>query len=330
MAVEQETIAQALAADLAPGDMDKNTSSSSDCGPLTQDRPRHLDRERLDKGETPSSEQSAPGKTSRKKDGTMMPPLVAPATVEEQDLSTVTNEFMNPNATKIPKESILAMFSDEDTWKNLSTAARENSRLHRRSVMAQILYLSCLKNSVLPELLHRGNLLVQGTFPFSAMSQDIIDNQYAWIAWAVALDETIANALKQINWLDLLEGEYVSVDPLWINFWRLHEEDEREKAHRPCSEQVTPQSPTPPELEKIYVDLAGHNRRRLFLQLKMMQGRAWVARLFEQVPPWIEWEEVVREMMSAQISGQFQGNDWAGGQESGFVEEMEDEEEFEL
>ncbi|OAG35620.1 hypothetical protein AYO21_10227 [Fonsecaea monophora] len=265
----------------------------------------------------------------------MCSPLVGPGTAEEQNLSpTTTNEFMNPNATKIPRESILALFPTEQVWRNVSASARESSCFHRKSVIAQVLHLSCLKNCVVPELLQRGNLLVQGAFPFSAMSQDIVENQHAWIAWAVSLDDTIANVLKQITWLDLLEEEYVSVDPLWINFWRLHQECEQSTSSHPPSvctdtEQTTPPSTTLLELEEIYTALARHNRRRLFLQMKMMQGRGWTARLFEPVPPWIHWEEVVRNILSAGMREQFHHPGLAREQETGFVEEIEEEEEEE-
>ncbi|OAL28386.1 hypothetical protein AYO20_09503 [Fonsecaea nubica] len=265
----------------------------------------------------------------------MSPSLVGPGTAEVQNLSpTTTNEFMNPNATKIPRESILALFPTEQVWRNVSTSARESSCFHRKSIIAQVLHLSCLKNCVVPELLHRGSLLVQGAFPFSAMSQDIVENQHAWIAWAVSLDETIANVLKQITWLDLLEEEYVSVDPLWMNFWRLHQEHEQSNSSHPPSactdtEQTTPPSTTLLELEEIYAALARHNRRRLFLQMKIMQGRGWVARLFEQVPPWIHWEEVVRDILSAGMREQFHHPGLTREQETGFVEEIEEEEEEE-
>ncbi|EXJ61314.1 uncharacterized protein A1O5_11871 [Cladophialophora psammophila CBS 110553] len=260
----------------------------------------------------------------------MVPPIRAPETVQEQNLSATKNEFTNPYATKIPKESILALFPNEETWKTVSTAARQNSRFHKNNIMAQILYLSCLKNCVLPELIQRGNLLAQDTFPFSAMPQVINDNQRAWISWAVSLDETIANALKQLNWLELLEKEYESAKSLWTSFWPLHQEEERQKAPCPLTDQVMPLCATLAELEVVYEKLAGHNRRRLFLQTKMIQGKDWVARLLEMVPPWIEWEEVVRAMLTAGTGGQSQSNGAAGEPEGGVVEDMEDEEQFDL
>ncbi|KIW96584.1 uncharacterized protein Z519_01975 [Cladophialophora bantiana CBS 173.52] len=260
----------------------------------------------------------------------MVPPIRAPETAQEQNLPATKNEFMNPYATKIPKESILALFPNEETWKTASAAARRNSRFHKNNIMVQILYLSCLKNCVLPELIQRGNLLAQGPFPFSTMPQVINDNQRAWISWAVSLDETIANALKQLNWLELLEKEYESAKSLWTSFWPLHQEEERQKAHCPLTDQVMPPCATLAELEVIYKKLAGHNQRRLFLQTKMVQGRDWMARLFEMVPPWIEWEEVVREMLSAGMGGQPKGNEAVREPEGGFLENVEDEEQFDL
>ncbi|OAP62479.1 hypothetical protein AYL99_04684 [Fonsecaea erecta] len=323
MAPDEDKSASSFAARMAQGE-------TPGPEPIKQDRPQHGDREHQAKAEDPGPVQPTLKKTLKDKDKTTMAPLVAPEPVQEKDLSATSNEFNNPDADKIPKESILALFPDEEAWRTLSTAARENSRFHRSSVVAQVLYLSCLKNCVLPELLERGNLLAQGILPFAAMPKDTIDNQHAWIAWAVSLDETISNVLKQINWLDLLEAEYVAADPLWQSFWCLHQEVERQHATNPPTLQEKTPCGILAELEKIYAMLAGHNRRRLFLQTKMIQGRDWIARLLEEVPPWIEWDEVVSEMLGADIGGRFVGDGLIDNQGSGFVEETEDDEEFEL
>ncbi|KIX93329.1 uncharacterized protein Z520_10972 [Fonsecaea multimorphosa CBS 102226] len=341
MASNQEKLDKPIAAGIVQGEKNDNPLVFSSPEPSTQDSSRHGDKEHQAQEEHPSPQQPILEETS--KDFTTMPPGPAPEPFPEQNLprptSEFTNEFMNPAADKIPKESILALFPNEEAWKIQSTTARENSRLHRKAVMAQVLHLSCLKNCVLPELLHRGNLLAQATtFPSSVITQSIIDNQRAWITWAVSLNETITNVLKQINWLDLLEAEYVAADPLWTSFWRLHQE-EVEQQQKPASadppsadQEMPPPSATATmlELEEIYVRLANHNRRRLFLQMKMMDGRDWVARLFEELPPWIEWEEAVRAMLNAEAGRRYQDDESGQEQESGFVEEMEDEEEFEL
>ena len=142
-------------------------------------------------------------------------------------------------------------------------------------------------------------MLLQGSLPWVAMPEEVKQNQWEWLDWIVSLDGVISQVRKTITWIDLLHEEYKSSETMWERFWYLHRVDEEKKAESEFTYKIMPPHAILNELEEIYIKMAVHNRRRGFLQRNIIAWNGWVARLQAPLPTWIDWPDVLKQMLHA-------------------------------
>lgn len=129
------------------------------------------------------------------------------------------DEYTNPYAEKIPIMSILTLTPDKASWEAQTRAVLEASITHRKSLVAQIMYLNCLRNTKYNEVISRNILLQDVTCEFA-----LAENQHQWVTFISELPAITAETLKRATWCKLLEDEYNKMTREWLFFWTWVEE----------------------------------------------------------------------------------------------------------
>ncbi|OCT46508.1 hypothetical protein CLCR_02013 [Cladophialophora carrionii] len=237
------------------------------------------------------------------------------------------NAFEDPDPTRIPREDILAIYPTEKAWRTVYTGALSNNAFARKILMTYILFHSAVKNNELHDVLNRGKQLLTGQWPYTAVPPEVKQNYFDWLHWLVCLDETIPNALKHHKWMTLLEREYEAAEPVWIRFWDLNRE----------LDQAGPRCELREEMDDVEIKMAAHNRKRHFLQRAIIAGKQWVLRTYMSPPVWVDWSQVIQDILAARLQDgmddRFRGGEVQVGYVSGHIsdpEATETEEEFEL
>ncbi|KAJ4617275.1 hypothetical protein HRR88_007191 [Exophiala dermatitidis] len=235
------------------------------------------------------------------------------------------NEYMELNAWELTIRAIKTLFPDRKTWKTANTAALQASATHRKGICARLAHHTVLRQNITIDLLIRSRLIQSGTYAFT---QDTLDNHRAWMDWWLGFPDLANKIVKHVNWIKLLEEEYIRAEPIWVEFWTRMEREEDVSLPHGCPGQ--PFSPANVNyvsttavrtLKTVLLDLSTHDTKRAFLQSHIGKGREVVAQFYEDLPAWREWTTM--------------GSDDATAvplleePEMGFVEELEDGEEEE-
>ncbi|EXJ64838.1 hypothetical protein A1O7_01176 [Cladophialophora yegresii CBS 114405] len=250
-----------------------------------------------------------------------------PTTPAEASWDRKRNAFEDPNSARIPREDILAIYPSEKAWRTVYMGALSNNAFARRVLMTYILFHSAIKNTEIHDVLNRGKQLLTGQWPYTAVPPEVKQNYFDWLNWLACLDETIPNALKHHTWMVLLEREYATAEPVWTRFWDLDRELNRAESRCELRE----------EMDDIEIKMAAHNRKRHFLQRALIAGKDWVLRTYLPPPMWVDWSQVVQDIVAAGLQDgmddRFHSDETQVGYESGHIsdpEATETEEEFEL
>ncbi|KAG9785647.1 hypothetical protein KCU88_g2412, partial [Aureobasidium melanogenum] len=229
------------------------------------------------------------------------------------------NEYMELNAWELTIRAIKTLFPDRKTWKTANTAALQASATHRKGICARLAHHTVLRQNITIDLFIRSRLIQSGTYAFT---QDTLDNHRAWMDWWHRFPDLAEEIVKHVNWIKLLEEEYIRAEPIWAEFWTRMEI--REDVSRPSMSTLQAAAannngPAPRTLKTVLLDLSTHDTKRAFLQSHIGKGREVVAQFYEDLPDWREWTTM--------------GSDDATAvplleePEMGFVEELEDGEE---
>lgn len=251
------------------------------------------------------------------------------ARLTESPLDLSKSAWKNKNAKRIPVEDILAAFPSEEAWRKSYDAALLDKMFARKRIMAWILSQSCSKNCEMPRALQRGRILNSNIdkWPYNAFPLIVRQNQVDWLNWMAELEATIPNALRQNNWITLLEREFKATEPVWKRFWELINDLNAARKASEITPKTMPSLSIPKELAEIEVKMADFNRRRQFLQAAIHYNMAWEAELYKEEPLVLDWEAVVKAMvMEVGTGGELQGSEIEQVWEGGRVLELDDTE----
>jgi hypothetical protein len=248
------------------------------------------------------------------------------------------NAFQDRNSTRIPREDILAIYPTEEAWRTIYDAALLSNAFARDLLMTHILFHSAVKNNEIHDVLRRGEQLLTGQWPYTAVPAEVKQNYFDWLDWLACLDEATPNALRQHNWMVLLEREYKAAEPMWNRFWVLNRELDHAESKSWSTFTIMPRKILLEEMDGIEIKMAAHNRKRHFLQSAMIAGKEWVPRMYMPPPMWVDWDLVVGDIVAAAASqdetdDEFHSEKTQTRYESGHVsdpEATESDEEFEL
>lgn len=229
------------------------------------------------------------------------PPKNAPAQpTADATWTPSTNAFGLEGSQKIPYADIIALFPTREKWLAAHKLGLETHVFNRKKAMAYLLYRQCIKNQFAKDVIKRGEYLARG---FCALlPAGVLQNHAHWVNWIATFDEVVANVLKQIDSIDLLTKEYRASERLWYHFWDLHILSERYGV-----DLNAPNDPPLPDatsatarkdflracFARISIELATHNRRRVFLQKKVMKGCIWMQKLYVGPPVWVDWGDII-------------------------------------
>ncbi|KIW72626.1 hypothetical protein PV04_00808 [Phialophora macrospora] len=260
-----------------------------------------------------------------------------PARPAEGSWGRKRNAFQEPNSTRIPREDILAIYPTEKAWRTAYTAALSNNAFARNLLMTYILFHNAVKNNEIGDVLHRGEQLSTGQWPYTAMPAEVKENYVDWLNWLACLDKVTPNALRHYNWMVLLEREYKAAEPVWTRFWGLNRELEHAESRCGFTFKVMPPALLLEEMDRIEMKMAAHNRKRHFLQRAMIAGKEWVSRMYTSPPMWVDWGQLVQDIVAAGLQDDtddgLHSDETRAEYESGHVsdpEATESDEEFEL
>ncbi|EXJ96445.1 hypothetical protein A1O1_01571 [Capronia coronata CBS 617.96] len=225
--------------------------------------------------------------------------------------SKLPDQFYDFNTTELTRESILAVFPTKWVWQETHMAALQSSRIHHKGLLSRLAYLSVFKRTIVPKLLLRSHMIKSGNW---TLNEQILCNHRDWMLYWIGMSAGMMDkVVKHANWLKLLEDEYIKIEPVWREFWAL--QDIRTPIFSLDRLPLTrKQTPSP----DLYEELANHNKKRLFLQSRIVEGREVLAKFYEDPPAWLEWRSVGTD-----------DNDAGEQPETGFVEEIEEDRESE-
>lgn len=209
--------------------------------------------------------------------------------------------------------SILDIFNNKTAWETNYYDALESSQKHRKRLLSRLAYLSVLKSTTLPQLRVRSHMIGSEIWK---ISPQVFDNHRAWMRyWLHMPVDMVDKVVKHVNWLKLLEDEYKKIEPVWREFWSFA----NSHAGMPRTALRFLQ-----ELTQSHVleQLESHNKKRLFLQSRILEGTEFLAVFCREPPAWLAWSSA-------------KNDDDSDVEEvgTGFVEELEkgeESEEFEL
>lgn len=245
--------------------------------------------------------------------------LTRPAMVTEA--GTLPDELLDADRQTLSRDALLAVFPSSTAWRGAHSAALTSSKIHRQGILARVAYLSALKNTVVPELSVRSNTIDHATY--SGLSTRGLQNHHDWAVYLSDLPSLISDAIKHTNWLKLLERDYQTVEPIWGAFWEAHARSQAQQA--PFRNFHIHSEPSLRE-QATCMRIAHYNKRRLFLQERIRQGRDVVARLYADPPDWMEWRRrAIDEDEAGETQNQNQDTD-----EDQAGDEDDDGDDFEL
>ncbi|KAL2421217.1 hypothetical protein ABEF95_006480 [Exophiala dermatitidis] len=224
---------------------------------------------------------------------------------------------MELNAWELTIRAINTLFPNRETWKTANTSALQASATHRRGICARLAHHTVLRQNITIDLLIRSRLIQSGTYSFT---QDTLDNHRAWMDWWQGFPDLAAKIVKHVNWIKLLEDEYIHAEPIWSEFWDCM--DRKEDASLPDNVlYISATGATARTLKTVLLDLSAHDTKRAFLQSHIGKGREVVALFYEALPDWREWTTMGSEDATAVPLLE--------EPEMGFVEELEEGDEDE-